>query len=216
MLDSSCHPPLPPAGAYRFAPDPISKRKRKKIAERRTSLYARSFVSPFSAFPRATFLVSAPLTYREIAGEWEEWLWALDGHLLGGMAKAVGDDRRDISRPQRRTTVLACQGVEIGEIGDEELAQAHESGKQVAAARLGRRAEATVRTLLECFDDHQAGGGNKLGDEKFMAGPGIDGGFARRRSGRKGDGGGRGVHGTLRGRGSNQKGVGKPNVRCIR
>src|SRR5215472_3746823 len=33
MLDSSCHPPLPPAGAYRFAPDPISKRKRKKIAE---------------------------------------------------------------------------------------------------------------------------------------------------------------------------------------
>ena len=33
-------------------------------------------------------LVSAPLTYREIAGEWEEWLWALDGHPLGGMAKA--------------------------------------------------------------------------------------------------------------------------------
>ena len=67
---------------------------------RRTSLYARSFVSPFSAFPRATFLVSAFLNVRicanhsALTSRWRDGTgaegaaWAWDGHPLGGMAKA--------------------------------------------------------------------------------------------------------------------------------
>ena len=43
----------------------FQKEKEKRSRKiRRTSLYARSFVSPFSAFPRATFLVSAFLNVR--------------------------------------------------------------------------------------------------------------------------------------------------------
>src|SRR5215475_4442622 len=79
MLDSSCHPPLPPAGAYRFAPDPISKRKRKKIAENPQD-------KPLRAVVRFAILGVSP---SDILGFSVSNL-SRDRGRMGGMAVGIG------------------------------------------------------------------------------------------------------------------------------
>src|SRR5215475_571691 len=79
MLDCSCHPPLPLAGAYRFAPDPISKRKRKKIAENPQD-------KPLRAVVRFAILGVSP---SDILGFSAANL-SRDRGRMGGMAVGIG------------------------------------------------------------------------------------------------------------------------------
>src|SRR6516164_6845719 len=62
LLPSAPSPGGGPTGLHRTRFQKEKEKRSRKIL--RTSLYAQSFVSPFSAFPRATFLVSAFLNVR--------------------------------------------------------------------------------------------------------------------------------------------------------